>query len=57
MKKKKKFIQPEILQEARLIPETPILTGSVVDNVTIVSTGQDVKEHDFSDSTLNHEWE
>ena len=59
MKQKKQFTRPAILQELSLLPETPILAGSVVDNTTILSTGQTVENYDFSpeQSDFNHEWE
>ena len=57
MKQKKQFIRPAVLQELSLLPDTPILAGSVVDNTTVYSTGQDVVNHDFSDEDFNHEWE
>ena len=57
MKQKKQFTRPAILQELSLLPDTPILAGSVVDNTTVYSTGQDVVNHDFSDEDFNHEWE
>lgn len=57
MKKKKAFIHPAILQEVTLLPETAVLTGSVADNTTIVSTGQAVQEYDFSGDSFNHQWE
>ena len=56
MKQKKQFVRPAILQELSLLPDTPILQGSVVDNTVIVSTGQDVVNHDFSDETFDHQW-
>ena len=57
MKQKKQFTRPAILQELSLLPETPILTGSAADNVTVYSTGQEVENHDFSKGDFNHEWE
>ena len=59
MKNKKQFIRPAVLQEVQLLPGTPILQGSVSDNTTIVSMGQEVKEYDFSDpnGNFNHQWE
>lgn len=57
MKQKKQFVRPAVLQELSLLPDMPILAGSVVDNTTIVSTGQEVEEHDFSGGDFNHEWE
>ena len=57
MKQKKQFTRPAILQELSLLPDSPILAGSVVDNVTVYSTGQEVENHDFSGEDFNHEWE
>lgn len=49
MKKKKQFERPQVLQELTLLPDTPILAGSVSDDMIVVSTGQDVENYDFSD--------
>lgn len=59
MKQKKQFTRPAVLQELSLLPDSPILAGSVVDNTTILSTGQTVENYDFSpeQSDFNHEWE
>lgn len=57
MKQKKQFTRPAILQELTLLPESPILQGSTVDNTVIVSTGQDVENHDFSDESFDHQWQ
>lgn len=57
MMKRKTFIHPAILQELTLLPETPVLTGSVSDNTTVISTGQAVEEYDFSQDDFNHQWE
>ena len=60
MKQKKQFTRPAILQELSLLPETPILQGSTSDNVTIATTGQEVKDYDFSPDNaggFNHDWE
>ena len=57
MRQKKQFTRPAVLQELSLLPDMPILAGSVVDNTTVYSTGQDVVNHDFSDEDFNHEWE
>ena len=57
MKQKKQFVRPAVLQELSLLPDMPILAGSVVDNTTIVSTGQEVEGHDFSGEDFNHDWE
>lgn len=57
MKKKKQFVKPAVLEEVSLQLESPILEGSVVDNTTIISTGQQVETHDFSGSDFNFQWE
>lgn len=57
MRKKQQFVRPAVLQELTLLPDTPILQGSIVDNTTIVSTGQTVVDHDFSDESFDHQWE
>ena len=56
MKQKKQFTRPAILQELSLLPDTPILAGSVVDNTTIVSTGQEVQDWNYK-SDFDHNWE
>jgi hypothetical protein len=56
MKQKKQFVRPAVLQELSLLPDMPILAGSVVDNTTIVSTGQEVQEWDYG-TDFDHEWE
>ena len=56
MKQKKQFVRPVVLQELSLLPDTPILAGSVVDNTTIVSTGQEVKEWNY-ETDFDHNWE
>ena len=56
MKQKKQFTRPAVLQELSLLPDTPILAGSVVDNTTIVSTGQEVKDWDY-ENDFDHNWE
>ena len=57
MRTKRQFIRPAVLQEVQLLPGTPILQGSVSDNTVIVSTGQEVKDYDFSGENFNHTWE
>ena len=56
MKQKKQFTRPAVLQELSLLGESPILNGSVVDNTTIVSTGQEVQDWDF-EKDFDHNWE
>lgn len=57
MKQKQLFVRPAVLQDFALLPETSILQGSVSDNTTVVSTGQEVQEYDFSGDNYNHQWE
>lgn len=58
MRKKQQFVRPIVLQELMLLPGTPILQGSVSDNTTIVSTGQQVETYEFDDhQNFNHNWE
>lgn len=54
---KKLFIKPAILRELDLLGDGPILQGSVSDNTTVVSMGQEVKDYDISDGNFNHQWE
>ena len=56
MRQKKQFTRPAILQELSLLPDTPILAGSVVDNTTIVSTGQEVQDWNY-ETDFDHNWE
>ena len=56
MKQKKQFTRPALLQEFSLLPDTPILAGSVVDNTTIVSTGQEVQDWNY-ETDFDHNWE
>ena len=53
------YKRPEVLREVRTEIECAFLLGSIVDNVGVVeSTGQEVKEYDFSNETqFNHTWE
>ena len=57
MNNKQQFERPAILQEFTLLPEAPILAESVVDDVTIISDGQQVQDIDASDQGWNHQWE
>ncbi len=56
MRQKKQFVRPAVLQEIALLPDKPILDGSVVDNTTIVATGQEVKEWNY-ETDFDHNWE
>ena len=55
----KQYKRPIVLREVGVETETSFLLGSIVDNVGVVeSTGQEVKEYDFSEETqFNHTWE
>ena len=55
----KQYKCPIVLREVGVETETSFLLGSIVDNVGVVeSTGQEVKEYDFSEETqFNHTWE
>ena len=56
MKRKQKFETPAVLQAVDLSLEGRLLQNSVVDNLTVKTTGQEVKEWDFDESQFNHEW-
>ena len=56
MKQKKQFVRPAVLQEVTLLCDAPVLAGSVVDNTTIISTGQEVKEWNY-ENDFDHNWE
>ncbi len=57
MKKKQQFERPAILQEFTLLPEAPILAESVVDDVTVISEGQQVQDINAQDQGWNHQWD
>ena len=58
MKVKKPFVRPFVLQEVTLLPGTPILQGSVSDNTTVTSMGQQVECKEVDDyENFNHNWE
>ena len=58
MKQKQLFVKPVVLQEVALLPGSPILQGSVSDNTTVISMGQEVVPMDVDDpSSFNHNWE
>lgn len=56
---KKLYITPHLLQQTQLCLEQDFLQGSVVDKLTVESTGQEVETYDYNSSTtqFNHEWE
>ena len=58
MKQKQLFVKPVVLQEVTLLPGSPILQGSVSDNTTVISMGQEVVPMDVDDPDhFNHNWE
>ena len=57
MKQKQQFERPAILQEFSLLPEAPILAESVVDDVTVISEGQQVQDINAADQGWNHQWD
>ena len=56
MKQKKQFVRPAVLQELTLLPDAPILQASIVDSMTVPTTGQEVQSIDWTDPTFNHDW-
>ena len=56
MNMKQKFIKPEILQELTLLGDRSILAGSVVNNATVVSMGQEVTDIDAGNQDWNQQW-
>ena len=48
MNKKQTYQTPRVLQEVDVLLERDFLNGSVVDDMTVVSTGQEVEEINFS---------
>lgn len=58
MRMKQQFVRPVVLQEVTLLPGTPILQGSVSDDTTVISMGQQVEFKEFDDyENFNHNWE
>lgn len=61
MIKKLTYQTPTVLKEVNVLLERDFLQGSVVDNMTVVATGQEVEEIDFSteitDNAFTFEWE
>ena len=54
MKTKEQFVKPAILREVSLDSEVSILGGSIVDQVEILSAGQEV--HDIDASSEEFDW-
>lgn len=55
---KKKYLAPCVLKTVEVLSEEDILAGSVVTKDSeIKTTGQEVVEYDFSDTSFNQVWE
>lgn len=54
MKTKVKFVKPAILREISLDSEVQILAGSIVDQIEVISAGQEV--HDIDASSEEFDW-
>lgn len=55
---KKEYQSPRILKIVNIKLGNDLLSGSVVDSSTsVTSTGQEVVDYDFSNSEFNHNWE
>lgn len=61
MIKNKTYQTPTVLKEVDVLLERDFLKGSVVDDMTIVSAGQEVEEYNFStevnENPFTFEWE
>ena len=62
MNKKQTYQTPVVLKEVDVLLERDFLAGSVVDDMTVVSTGQEVEELSFStegtdDNPFTFTWE
>ena len=54
MKTKVKFVKPAILREISLDSEVQILAGSIVDQIEVISAGQEV--HDIEADSPEFDW-
>ena len=58
MKFKIDYHAPCVLQEMDILLEKDLLVGSVIDSTSkVMTTGQEVKEMDYSESTYSNYWE
>lgn len=61
MNKKLTYQTPRVLTEVRVQLESDFLKGSVVDQMTVIATGQEVETFDFSTEVESNpftvEWE
>lgn len=53
------YQSPAVIRLTEVLLEQDFLDGSVVDKLTVESTGQQVETFDYGSSTtqFNHEWE
>lgn len=51
------YQKPLICGVVCLSTDAGILAVSVVDDMTVTSSGQEVTDYDFSDDTFNADWE
>ena len=56
MSQKKQFQTPAVIQAVDICTESILVAASIVDAATVTTTGQEVKDYDWSDSSYNHEW-
>lgn len=54
MRAKLKFVTPSVLQDVDLVPEAGVLAGSIVDQIEVISAGQEV--HDIDAESSEFEW-
>ena len=54
MRAKLKFVTPSVLQDVDLVPEAGVLAGSIVDQIEVISAGQEV--HDIDAESSECEW-
>lgn len=61
MNKKLTYQTPRVLTEVGVLLERDFLQGSVVDQMTVIATGQEVEEYDFAADVESNpftiEWE
>lgn len=56
MQRKSKYNKPTN-KKIVCLEKTSIMSGSIVDETTVTTRGQEVVEFDFSDGTFNQNWE
>lgn len=56
MKKQRNYERPAVLLGMAFAPSDRLLAGSVVDQMTVTSVGQEVGDTEWSDNEFNHVW-